>query len=687
MKARNETLLTRYGIIAFTEIVFFIAVFLVITTSLTKKPVESIYTESIESFLDLSVDIAETWFNGKVESLKVFQRSVANSTDNREHIKEAIKNKVKPDGFEYVMIFWDDATGAKDGGPETYNTKGGISTVGVLNREYWINHKKSDVDVWLESPRQSNAGGYTMPLFVKSNFIDDKTGAIVHGGMVGFLELDPINSLAKTFYTTGKISIYDDTGALLAGVDLLDTQKSDTSNGALSEEQKVNVNEYIIVQKQFSLANKTWTVAAGVKKSEVARITNDLGRNSVIGGFTVAVILLVCILTIIKIIISKFDEIKQNVDNLNMGDKDLTKRIRVHHNNEISKVKSSVNAFVNTVHETVMGIGNANLNLKNSFNNVNECLDETKVHIDNISREIEKASDTLSNEDASVVDTSNFVTEISKNITHLNAMIERQADAIAQAGASIEEMIGNIRSVTDSVEKMSTEFMDLNNATAEGVRKNLVVNELLETVLSQSKALQETNQIISSISSQTNLLSMNAMIESAHAGEAGQGFAVVAEEIRKLADTSAAQSKNIRENLKTIAENINKVVESANSSKSSFELVSQKAQNTSQLVLTIKGAMEEQNEGSKQVVDALNAMNKTSGDVQTSSREIENGTKEILAAIETLKASSANMSDNFNKIVATTQATQKATARLSQFATEMSGAVNDISKKINEFKV
>lgn len=687
MKARNETLLTRYGIIAFTEIVFFIAVFLVITTSLTKKPVESIYTESIESFLDLSVDIAETWFNGKVESLKVFQRSVANSTDNREHIKEAIKNKVKPNGFEYVMIFWDDATGAKDGGPETYNTKGGISTVGVLNREYWINHKKSDVDVWLESPRQSNAGGYTMPLFVKSNFIDDKTGAIVHGGMVGFLELDPINSLAKTFYTTGKISIYDDTGALLAGVDLLDTQKSDTSNGALSEEQKVNVNEYIIVQKQFSLANKTWTVAAGVKKSEVARITNDLGRNSVIGGFTVAVILLVCILTIIKIIISKFDEIKQNVDNLNMGDKDLTKRIRVHHNNEISKVKSSVNAFVNTVHETVMGIGNANLNLKNSFNNVNECLDETKVHIDNISREIEKASDTLSNEDASVVDTSNFVTEISKNITHLNAMIERQADAIAQAGSSIEEMIGNIRSVTDSVEKMSTEFMDLNNATAEGVRKNLVVNELLETVLSQSKALQETNQIISSISSQTNLLSMNAMIESAHAGEAGQGFAVVAEEIRKLADTSAAQSKNIRENLKTIAENINKVVESANSSKSSFELVSQKAQNTSQLVLTIKGAMEEQNEGSKQVVDALNAMNKTSGDVQTSSREIENGTKEILAAIETLKASSANMSDNFNKIVATTQATQKATARLSQFATEMSGAVNDISKKINEFKV
>ncbi|MBR1911562.1 MAG: hypothetical protein IJ828_04310 [Treponema sp.] len=680
MKKHNETLLSKYGIIAFAEIVIFITVFLVITTSLTKKPVESIYSQSLESILDLSADIAETWFADKVEALKLYQRSVVESTDNREHIKSAIKNKVKPSGFEYVMVFWDDATGAKDGDPETYNTKGGISTVGILNREYWINHKSSDVDVWLESPRQSNAGGFNMPLFVRSNFLDDATGELVHGGMVGFVELEPIHTLAKQFYTTGTVAIYDDAGSLRAGDDLLGLQ--DASN-----EKKINPEDYIIIQKTCTLANKTWTVAAGVTKAEAARITSDLRRNSVIGGLMVAVALLVCVLAIIRIVISKFDDIKKNVDNLNSGDKDLTKRIPIYHNNEISHVKASVNEFVNTVHETVLGIGNANLNLKNSFDHVKECLDETKGHIDDIAVEIEKASDTLASEDSSVTDTSNFVTEISGSISRLNDMIEKQAASISQAGSSIEQMIGNIRSVTESVEKMSSEFTALNEATEDGVKKNLVVNELLETVLMQSKSLQETNLIISSISSQTNLLSMNAMIESAHAGEAGKGFAVVAEEIRKLADTSAAQSKNINENLKSVAENINKVVESANSSKASFELVSLKAQNTSQLVQTIKGAMEEQNEGSKQVLEALEAMNKNSGDVQTSSKEIENGAKEILSAIENLKTSSVNMSDNFNKIVSTTNATQQATVRLSQFATEMSGAVNDISKKINEFKI
>jgi methyl-accepting chemotaxis protein len=679
MKKRNETLLSKYGALAFAEIVVFIAVFLIITTTLTKKPVQGIYTQSIESILEMSVYNAESWFEGKVESLKVFQNSVVSFTDNKEHIKKAIKEKHKPDGFEYVMVFWDDATGAKDGGPETYNTKGGISVVGILNKEYWIQHKGADVSVWLESPRQSNAGGFNMPLFVKSDFTDTQTGVYTHGGMVGFLELEPITSLAKSFYTTGLISIYDDTGNLRAGEDLLGTQKDGS--------RTINPEDYIVLKKDCILANKTWTMVAGVTKKEALKITRNLQRNSVVGGFVVAFLLLVCILGIIKILIDKFDDIKKSVDNLNTGDKDLTKRITIRHNNEISHVKESVNTFVNTVHETVRGIGDANMNLKETFNSVMERLDATKAHIENISKDMAQAKETLSNEDASVMSTSSSVTEISHSIERLNEMIERQSVAISQAGASIEQMLGNINSVSNSMEKMSEEFSELNEVAAEGVKKNLVVNELLETVLAQSKSLQETNLIISSISSQTNLLSMNAMIESAHAGEAGKGFAVVAEEIRKLADTSASQSKLIGENLKTIAENIGKVVESANASKASFELVAQKAGHTSQLVDTIKGAMREQNEGSRQIMDALGAMNSTSSDVQTSSRDIENGTKEILAAMDSLKDASSRMSSNFNRIVSTTDATETATAELNLFTIKMAGAVGDISKKIDEFKV
>ncbi len=671
-KERTETLLVKYGIPAFIEIILCITVFSIINIYITKKPVQSIYSESVENFLELSIDNAETWIENQVEVLNVFQKAIVNPIDNKDAIKERIKSKTKPNGFEYVMVFWDDATGAKDGGPETYNTKGGISTVGILQKEYWKQHRLNDVSVWLESPRESNVGGYTMPLFVKSTFTDEETGELVNGGMVGFLQLAPINDLAKTFYQSGNISVYDDTMTLRAGIDVLNAENKD---------------DLLIHAKNCKMENKFWTVVASMEKAEIGNITDNLRRSLITGGITITIILLAMVLIVIKLIIGKFDSIKRNIDNLNTGDKDLTKRLQINHNNEISLVKKSVNAFVENIHETVLQIGDANHLLKNAFNNVKTSLDESKTQIENIVTEITNATQTLDTEDKCVLDTSSAVTQISQNIKGLNELIDSQVSAITQASAGIEQMIGNIGSISTSVEKMAEEFADLNTATNDGIEKNRIVNELLSVILSQSQSLQDTNRIISTISSQTNLLSMNAMIESAHAGEAGKGFAVVAEEIRKLADTSAAQSKSIGENLQKIAENISKVVDSANASKLSFERVSNKTNNTSQLVESIKLAAEEQAEGSKQLLDVLSLMNNISTNVQTSSKEIETKTHEILNSIEGLRQSSINMSNNFTKIVSTTNATKETTNNLQYCAQEMSEAVNNITDRIQEFKV
>ena len=111
-------------------------------------------------------------------------------------------------------------------------------------------------------------------------------------------------------------------------------------------------DKLLIYSKQCSFANKKWTVVASVEFAEMHEINNTLRRNSIIGGLIIAVILLVCILIILKIIISKFDSIKKNIDNLNTGDKDLTKRLPIYHNNEISQVKISVNEFVDNVHSS-----------------------------------------------------------------------------------------------------------------------------------------------------------------------------------------------------------------------------------------------------------------------------------------------------------------------------------------------
>ena len=672
-KQRKESLLVKYGVVAFLEILAFISVFLIYITTNLKAPIKSIYDESVDNFMDSAIDNVQTWFENQVNIMNVFQRAVVDPTDNPENIKHRIKTVKKPDGYEYVMVFWDSDTSAKDGGPQTFNTKGGSSTAGILQKEYYVNHKKNNVDVWLESPRVAAAGGYTMPIFVKSEFVDDKTGKKIPGGCVGFLELSSLNKLGKSFYNTGRISVYDDVGGLRAGEDILG-----------EENTKNNIEVY---SKSFKIANKQWIVVASVDKEEIHQISNQLQRISLIGGFVIAIILMILELIIIRIIIGKFDSIKKNIDDLNTGDKDLTKRLEIYHNNEISQVKKSVNAFVNTVHETVREIGTANYNLRETFENVKGQLDATKNQMDNISLEIQTATSTLEAEDKGVMDTSELVAQISSNITTLNQMIDSQVEAITQASAGIEQMIGNIQSISISVDKMAGEFNELNAATVEGIEKNRIVNELLNSVLAQSKSLQDTNMVIANISSQTNLLSMNAMIESAHAGEAGKGFAVVAEEIRKLADTSATQSKSISENLKLIAENIRKVVESADLSKASFEVVSDKSNNTSELVYSIKKATEEQSEGSKHLLETLSTMNNISVSVQRSSKKIGDRALTVLDAIAGLKESSKNMAQNFNKIVSTTEVTQQTTKNLNQLTEDMTQAVNDISERIDEFKV
>ena len=671
-KQRKESLLLKYGVIAFLEILTFISAFLFYISRNLKAPINTIYEQSVETFLNASVDNVKMWFENQVTVMKVYQRAVVEPVDNPENIKHRIKTVTKPDGFEYVMVFWDTNTDAKDGGPETFNTKGGSSVAGILQKEYYVNHKKSDVSVWLESPRVAAAGGYTMPLFVKSEFVDEETGKKVSGGCVGFLELEPINKLGKTFFKTGRISVYDDANGLRAGEDILG---------------ETDINHLKVYTKTFTLNNKVWKVIATVEKQEMESIANRMQNVSLIGGFVIAIILMILELFIIKIIIGKFDSIKKNIDDLNTGDKDLTKRLEIYHNNEISQVKKSVNTFVNTVHETVREIGSANDDLKEAFENVKGQLNETKNQMDNISREIQTATSTLEEEDKSVTGTSELVSQISSNITTLNQMIDSQVDAITQASAGIEQMIGNIQSITTSVDKMAGEFTELNAATVEGIEKNRIVNELLNSVLAQSKSLQDTNMVIANISSQTNLLSMNAMIESAHAGEAGKGFAVVAEEIRKLADTSATQSKSIGENLKLIAANIQKVVESADLSKASFEVVSDKTNNTSELVYSIKKATEEQSEGSKHLLETLAKMNNISVSVQRSSKKIGDRALSVLDAIAGLKESSKNMAENFNQIVTTTETTQQTTRNLHHLTIDMTNAVNNISARIEEFKV
>jgi methyl-accepting chemotaxis protein len=232
---------------------------------------------------------------------------------------------------------------------------------------------------------------------------------------------------------------------------------------------------------------------------------------------------------------------------------------------------------------------------------------------------------------------------------------------VAQSSAAIEEMLANIQSVTNTLVKNAKNVEELTSASEMGRSGIQEVSADLQEIAHESEGLLEINSVMQNISSQTNLLSMNAAIEAAHAGEAGKGFAVVAGEIRKLAENSGAQSKIISETLKKIKSAIDKITISTNTVMEKFAAIDQGVKIVSDQETNIRNAMEEQGAGSKQILEAVARLNELTQLVKQGSASMLTGSSEVIKESKNLEivteeinngmSEMANGADNINEAV------------------------------------
>lgn len=404
----------------------------------------------------------------------------------------------------------------------------------------------------------------------------------------------------------------------------------------------------------------------------------------------VAIFTLFSILVITLVVtfsIKPLDNVKKAINDIATGNADLTKRLATSSNDEVGAVVTGFNKFEDKLHGIISDIKNSKEALTTVGAQMHSNAKETTDSISAVYSNIENMKNQIITQADSVNLTATAVTEISSNIESLERMIETQASGVAQASSAVEQMIGNISSVNNSVEQMAISFDTLLSNANGGVSKQELVSKKIKEIETQSEALQGANLVISKIASQTNLLAMNAAIEAAHAGDAGRGFSVVADEIKKLSDTSARESNKISEQLDQIILSITDVVQASGESTETFKKLTNLIDSTNEIVRQIRYAMDEQNSGSKQISQALHVMNDNTAEVKQASHEMSIGNQSILSEIQNLQEATSLMKSSMEQIVNSADMINKTGMEMRQIAPQMQSSIDDISAQIDKFRV
>ncbi len=345
--------------------------------------------------------------------------------------------------------------------------------------------------------------------------------------------------------------------------------------------------------------------------------------------------------------------------------------------NSMKKTMSGVLKDMNassrrTVYQSADMVSNMN-NTKENVQDIIHALDDMKNDVDSQTNEVQESSAAI--------------TQIIANIKSLNSAIENQATCVNESSAAIEEMVGNIASVNSVLAKNNELVSKLGHASEKGQKSVETAVLAADEVLKKSEGILQASTVIQSIATSTNLLAMNAAIESAHAGEAGRGFAVVADEIRKLAEQSSSQSKSIEESLTTLSQAIGTISEDIRQVQEVFSDIYDLSTKVREQEDVIAGAMQEQNAGNKQILEAMQEITETTATVKSGSEEMLTSGEQIVTKVSSLTDITGRINEGMNSINLRSQAINDVIAITTMSTNTTKENVEKLQVELSEFKL